>query len=153
MPTTPLRIRPFRPADLDDLADLLADPEVMRHIEPPYSRAAACTFLHQYGLGPNPAIFAVEDASGFAGYVIYHPYTPDSWELGWVLSRAVWGQGYASALTARLIEDARLRTNRLVIECSTAQEATRRIALKHGFTPAAPRDGLDVYCLDLHPDP
>lgn len=95
----------------------------------------------------------MEDDAGFVGYVIYHPYGPDSWELGWVLSRAVWGRGYASALTARLIEDARLRTNRLVIECSPAQEAIKRIALRHGFVPAGQQDGLDMYCLPLHPGP
>lgn len=146
-----LHIRPFRPSDLDALAALLADPEVMRYIEPPYSREQSRAFLAHHGLSASPAIFAVEDDSGFAGYVIYHPYDERAWELGWVLSPAVWGRGYASLLTARLIEDARLRTQQLVIECSPAQVASKRIALRYGFAPLGQQDGLDIFCLELHP--
>ncbi len=146
-----LHIRPFRPDDLDGLTRLLADPEVMRHLEPPYSPADSQAFLLRHGLSDSPAVFAVEDEGGFVGYVIYHPYDEDSWEIGWVLARSAWGRGYAGMLTDRLIGDARLRTKGLVIECSPAQAATRQIALKHGFTLFARQDGLDVYRLSLRP--
>ncbi len=49
-----LPIRPFRPSDLDDLANPLADPEVMRCIEPPYTRAQSRAFLARYGLSSSP---------------------------------------------------------------------------------------------------
>ncbi len=146
-----LHIRPFRPADLDGLTRLLADPEVMRCIEPPYSQEQSRAFLAHCGLSSSPAVFAVEDSSGFVGYVIYHPYDETAWELGWVLARSAWGKGYASALTSRLIEDARLRTKQLVIECAPSQLASKRIALRYGFAPLGQQDGLDVYRLDLHP--
>ncbi len=146
-----LHIRPFRPSDLDGLTRLLADPEVMRHLEPPYSPADTQAFLLQHGLSDSPAVFAVEDSSGLVGYVIYHPYDETAWELGWVLARSAWGKGYASALTSRLIEDARLRTKQLVIECAPSQLASKRIALRCGFAPLGQQDGLDVYRLDLHP--
>ena len=57
--------------------------------------------------------------------------------------------GYASELTQCLIEDARDKTDNLIIECLPAQTATGNIALKHRFSFAEHRDGLDVYRLSL----
>ena len=150
MHTARLRIRKFQVEDLDDLYDLLSDEDVMKYLEAPYTREAAKVFLHRCGLAEAPLIYAVEDCSGtFAGYVIYHPYDAASYEIGWVLRKNQWGKGYASELTRCLVEDARNRTDNLVIECLPAQTATGQIARKNGFSFVENRDGLDIYRLPL----
>ncbi len=150
MDTARLHIRRFRPEDLDDLFALLSDGAVMEHLEPPYTRERAGEFLEQCALSEPPPVWAVEDRQGdFVGYVIYHPYDDDAYEIGWVLRRDRWGQGYAGELTRRLIQDARGRTRRLVIECAPAQQSTARIARKHGFSFAGHQDGLDLYLLTV----
>lgn len=133
--TTPrLRVRRFEPTDLDELAGLLADAEVMRYLEPPFTREQTENFLKTAGLVENPLIYAVEDAKNrFVGYAIYHRYDDEFDELGWVLRRDRWGQGYASELTAAMVSDVRRRGRRALIECSPDQTATRVIAEKCGF--------------------
>ena len=102
--TDRLRLRMFRPDDLNDLAALLRDPEVMRYVEDgkPKDRAVAEKALHsiiahwqRHGFGR----WAVEEkASGeFVGLgglrslfgtpeVVYH------------LAKAHWGKGFATEL-------------------------------------------------------
>ena len=68
-----LKIRRFCREDTEELFRLISDPEVMRYLEPPYSRDAAERLLEEAGLGEAPLIYAVEDKEGgFAGYVISH---------------------------------------------------------------------------------
>ncbi len=128
--TKRLRIRPFQPSDLEELYELVSDEAVMKYIELPYSREQAAGLLEQALRGDPPFGYAVDDSRGnFMGYVIYHPYDKDSWELGWLLRADEWHKGYGDELTKVLVSDARGRTRRLVIECSPEQGATRAIAL------------------------
>lgn len=150
METERLRIRRFRQDDADALYRLLSDPEVMHFLEPPYTRRQAKDFLVRAGLCSPPKILAVETRAGtFAGYVIWHPYGRDAWELGWVLCRDAWHKGYARELTEAFIEEARGRTRTLVLECVPAQQATRAIALQNHFVYAGREDGCHIYKLRL----
>ena len=109
--TARLRLRAFTLADLDPYAAMSADAEVMRHIGAggPIERDVAwrhlalflgCWALHGHGM------WAIERKSdgaliGRAGFL-----DPPGWpgcELGWLLARDAWGQGYAleAALAAR----------------------------------------------------
>lgn len=143
-------IRDFCMGDLEALCGLLADPEVMRYLEPVYSKEQTRAFLKAAGLCKPPLIYAVEDHAGnFVGYVIYHAYEKESFELGWVLGREHWRKGYAQELTAALIRHAQGRTDALVIECAPEQTASIRLALKNGFCFEAYRDGCNVYRIAL----
>ena len=64
MKTRQLTVRPFREDDLEALFQLLSDPEVMRYLEPPFSREQTADFLHSAGICDPPLIYAVEDAAG-----------------------------------------------------------------------------------------
>lgn len=142
-----ITIRRMQPGDADALYRLLSDPEVMRHLEPPFDRTQAEAFLRRAGLAEPPLVYAAEESGSFIGYVIYHAYDEQSVEIGWVLLPEYWGHGYASALTDRLIDRARQEQKSVVIECAPAQEATRRIAIKKGFRACGSCDGLAVYRL------
>ena len=45
-----LRIRHFKENDLEDLHRLLSDEEVMRFLEPPFSKEKTTDFLREVGL-------------------------------------------------------------------------------------------------------
>ena len=141
-----LHIRRMTDLDMEPLLELLSDPEVMRFLEPPYTRDQVSAFL-QKGLSEKPPIYAVEANGTFIGYVIYHPYDEDSVEIGWVLLPEYWRKGYASRLTKQMIDKAVSEGKTVVIECDPQQEVTKHIAQKFGFIRSELRDGLNVYQL------
>ncbi len=145
-----LIIRKFKEEDLNDLYHLLSDDEVMKYLEEPFDYDKTSSFLHEAALTDNPLIYAVESGNhDFIGYVIYHPYEEDSYEIGWVIAGKHWGKGYADELTKMLINESKGKTKKLVIECTPLQTATKRIAEKNGFTYIGTVDGLDKYVLNI----
>lgn len=144
-----LSIRRFENTDADALYKLLSDEEVMRYIEPPYTRDKADSFLKKAGLSNSPLIYAVDDESGaFIGYVIYHDYEEGSKEIGWVIKKEVWRQGYAQALTSLLIDRAFSEEKTVVIECIPEQHVSKHIAKKYDFSYIGRRDSCDIYQLE-----
>lgn len=145
-----LTVRKMRADDLMPLHAMLSDPDVMKHIEPPFSLEKTAIFMNNAGISEHPMIYAVDDAENhFIGYVIYHGYEADSVEIGWVLKRGEWGHGYAQALTALLLEKARNEKKNAVIECSPEQAVSKHIAVKNRFSYCGCMDGCDVYKLTL----
>ena len=147
MTSRELLIRKMTFADLDDLCALLSDSEVMRYIEPPFSKEQTAQFLMDAGPSENPLVYAVEDSSSFIGYVIFHDYDEENMEIGWILKRDVWGKGYANILTKMLIDECRKLRKGAIIECDPRQAVTEHIAKKQGFRFSGKRDGCDVYKL------
>ena len=142
-----LIIRKMSERDIESLFSLLSDEDVMRYIEPAFTREKAHEFLMSAGLSEEPLIYAVDNDSAFVGYVIFHAFDEDSIEIGWVLHKRFWGNGYAQNLTKMLIDKAFELKKDVIIECSTEQEATKHIAQKYGFLLTESVDGLYVYKL------
>ncbi len=140
-------IRRFTPEDLGEMQALLADAQVMRFLEPPFSAEKATAFLEKQGLCPAPRILAAESEGAFIGYVIFHPYDENSYEIGWVLKKVFWGKGLAKKLTEILIGRAFARGKDAVIECLPEQSVSCHIAESFGFQYEGTADGLLVYRL------
>ena len=145
--TKRLILRRFTMADLEGLHAILSDREVMRYIEPPFTRLQTTRFIQAAGMDKTPLVYAIISRveNQLLGHVIWHPYDENSYELGWILGRAHWGQGYASELTAALVEKAAGELHHVVIRCVPEQKASCRIAEKHGFFFLGIQDGLTVY--------
>jgi acetyltransferase, GNAT family len=134
MVTERLKIRKFTNNDLTELYNLLSDEDVMEFIEPPFSLEKTADFLNSVALIDPPLIYTVEDFNqNFIGYVIFHEYDEDSFELGWILNKRYWGKGYANDLTKVFIERSSEIGKNLVIECYSNQEISKHIALKNDF--------------------
>ena len=141
-----LRLRTMCCGDLEELHALLSDAEVMRWLEPPFTREQTERFLQQAGLSDPPLIYAAENAEGeFLGYAIYHDYDDHGRELGWVLRPAFWHKGYADEMTALLTVLARREGKDAVIECIPEQTVSAHIARRHGFSYNGSANGLDIY--------
>ena len=140
-----LTIRKMREDDTAALSELLADPRVMKYLEPPFSEEKARQFLVSAGLSDPPLIWAAEDEDGFIGYVIDHDYDESSREIGWVLKQEVWGRGYAKELTRQLIARAEREGKDVILECDPEQSATKHIAEAAGFVYEVRRCGCEVY--------
>ena len=139
-------IRQFTIDDLEPLHDLLSDSEVMKYLEPPFTRKQTEHFLKSQGLAASPRILAVDDNNhSFIGYVIYHDYDDTGKEIGWVLKKEIWGHGMASLLTKQLVAMAASEGKDAVIECVPEQEVTRVIAENHGFRKVGENNGLLIY--------
>jgi RimJ/RimL family protein N-acetyltransferase len=109
--TERLELRPWRADDLDAYAAIVADSEVMRHMSGgPADRAAAwrqiALFIGHRELRGWSQAAVVERASGrlIGRGGLWEPEGWPGLEVGWVLERAAWGQGYASEL-GRAVRD------------------------------------------------
>lgn len=151
--TERLRVRRLTEADAEDLQAVLSDPDVVAHLEAPYTPERTREFIRDCGLGNKPLVYAIEHrvAGRVIGHLIYHAFDRDDcYEIGWVLHRGYWSQGIASELTEALIARSReARLSELVIECTPEQASTKRIADKYGFEHVGVVKGLEQYRLKL----
>lgn len=148
-------LRPPVPADLDSLARMFTDPEVMRYVA--WGRPLTATEVEQF-VERMIARFEIDGFGQFAlerradGAVIGRagllPLDSQTWksgflrdlgtnaeiELGWTLARAYWGCGYATeaALLARDWAWNELRLPRLVSIIQHGNDRSVRLAEKLG---------------------
>lgn len=140
--TARLRLREWREGDLDAFASMSADPEVMRHIGSGETVDRNGTWRVLAGFAGHWALrgcgmWAVErKADGaFIGRIGLHhpPYWP-CLELGYVLARAAWGQGFAREGAAAALAWAlrELPAQRLTSFIRPGNTASERVALALG---------------------
>ena len=139
--TPRLRLRPVGAGDLDAIADLNSDPEVMRTITGlPSTRAESAVWLERHlgywaqsgGLG---AWRVDEQGSGsFLGRAVLRPFG-DEVELGYALHRRFWGRGYATEAGQALLDYGirRCGLERVVAHTIADNVASQRVLVKLGF--------------------
>jgi RimJ/RimL family protein N-acetyltransferase len=147
--TARLTLRRFTPDDLDDLAALDADPEVMRYITGgrpiPRDEIADVVlpgYIAAYQRWAAFGTWVAQDEEGFAGWFALKP-TKDpqaetagtTVELGYRLARDRWGRGYATEGSIALIRKAFIELNvrRVVAQTMTVNAASRGVMEKAGL--------------------
>ena len=142
-PTARLRFREMTPADLEVMADMLGDPQVMTYYPAPKSREEAAAWIawnednyarHGYGLW----ILETHDG-GFVGDCGLTWQTVNGrceLEVGYHVRSDVQGRGYAKEAAQACVDLARdeARVDRLVAIIHPDNIASRRVAEHIGMT-------------------
>jgi RimJ/RimL family protein N-acetyltransferase len=141
--TARLAFREMTPADLDDMAALLGDPEVMTYYPRPKTRSEAAQWIdwnrrlyrmHGYGL------WVISDGDGFAGDCGLTPQVVDGvteLEVGYHVRTAAQGRGYATEAATACRDHARtvLGATRLIAIIHPDNRPSQRVAEKIGLRP------------------
>ncbi len=90
-----LLIREFTMADADDLHEILGDAETMLNLEPAYDFEKTKAFLQDFCIGRRGAVAAENQSGKLIGYILCNEVDPGEYELGWIIHRSFWRQGYA----------------------------------------------------------
>lgn len=167
--TPRLILRRWRDDDLAPMAEINADPEVMRYIGDGSPRdleqtAASIERWEEEWDDEGFGLFAVEllasgELAGMTGLSVpeFLPEVLPAVEIGWRLGRQFWGQGYASEAAHATLEFA-LQDRGLDRVISIAQlgnDASENVMRKLGMTPERdtthPVSGrpLRVHAIDL----
>jgi len=145
--TKRLTLRRFTPDDLDDLAALDADPDVMRFITGgraiPREEVAGVLlprYIAGYERWDGLGTWAAQDADGFAGWFALEPSRAGDEdetvvELGYRLASDRWGRGYATEGSIALIRKAftELNVRRVTAQTMTVNAASRAVMEKAGL--------------------
>ena len=142
--TARLQLRPVTSADADALFALHSSAHVLRYWDaPPWSERAraerfitACRQMREEGSGARLAIDRVSDGAfiGWCGLTRWNPGHRSA-SLGYCLSDAAWGRGYATEAARALLQWAfdTLDLNRVQAETDTRNAASARVLEKLGF--------------------
>lgn len=143
--TDRLILREMTGADLDDMASLLGDPEVMRYYPRPRTRAEAQEWIdwnlrlyRDYGFGLWAMV--LRDSGEFVGdcgLTLQHVDGAEEIEVGYHVRVSMQGNGYATeaALAARNFARDTLGLHRLIAIINPANTPSQRTAAKIGLQP------------------
>jgi RimJ/RimL family protein N-acetyltransferase len=138
-------MREMTGADLDDLAALLGDPEVMRFYPRPRTRAEAQDWIdwnlrlyRDYGFGLW--VMVLRDTGEFAGdcgLTLQQVDGAEEIEVGYHVRASLQGNGYATEAAAAARDFARdsLGLRRLIAIIDPANRPSQRVAAKIGLAP------------------
>ena len=141
--TARLRLRAFRPDDLDALCQVFGDPEVMKYISggEPRTREATAEGLNRSIEGWRKrgfGLWAVEERAtgrmvGYCG-LIYLEDTPEI-EVAYGLAKSAWGKGFAVEAARAALEFGfgELKLERIVAVVNPENVASRRVLEKLGM--------------------
>jgi len=144
--TERLILRPPDLRDLDAWAGFMADPDAMRFLGGPQSRAGAwraiALMAGSWAISGYGNFSVIEKASGrWIGRC--GPWWPEGWpgpEIGWAFDRSAWGLGYASEAARRCVAFAYdvLGWDRVVHPIDPDNAASIAVALRIGSARIGP---------------
>jgi RimJ/RimL family protein N-acetyltransferase len=167
--TDRLLLEPWQERHRDAWHRICRDPEVMRFIDLgvvwELDRADAVfdtALAHwlEHGFGWRSALDRANgDWLGFVGLnqigLGIEAIAPDEVEIGWWMTRAVWGRGYASEGATRICDEGfeRVGLERMIVRSQPANVASRRVCEKIGMhferdTTGRSGEALSIYALE-----
>ncbi|HKI04326.1 MAG TPA: GNAT family N-acetyltransferase [Thermoanaerobaculia bacterium] len=163
--TPRLRLRPFRPGDIDDYAALNEDPEVRHYLgggTEPWDRGRSwrhMAFLmgHWQLGGTGMWVLEHKESGELTGVIGFSE--PAGWpgfELAWILARRSWGHGYATEGARAALDHAFtvLGKDRVVSLIHPENQASIRVAERIGerLLQRINHLGRDMLCYGIDRD-
>ena len=151
-----LRLRPWHEADRAAFAQINGDPEVMRYLGGPLSRAASDARLDSYDrcwVQHGFCRWALETRAGeFLGCAGVMAWPEDHQplgahvEIGWRIKRSAWGHGYVTEAARAALDDVFIRVGLDEVLAYTAPDNLRSRAVMErlGLVRDPDRDFTDV---------
>jgi RimJ/RimL family protein N-acetyltransferase len=139
--TERLTLRGWREDDLAPYAAMTADPEVMRFMGGPRGEDETWREIALYAGHwelRGHGLWAVEREGALIGRVgLWRPRGWPGLEVGWLLARHAWGQGYATEAARASVEYAwrNLDAERLISLIAPDNQASARVAQRLGMEP------------------
>ncbi len=133
--TERLILRRFREEDLEALHDCLSDPEVVKFepYRPMTLEETAQSLSWRISTEAMIALERKEDGC-MIGNLYLGKQEYGTWELGFLLNRACWGQGYAPEACRALLAKAFAEgAHRIVAECDPENSASWHLLERLGF--------------------
>jgi len=142
--TKRLELRPTKDSDLEDLAKLYGDPEVMQYILPPLSRTIVAEMIDWFKkewkrLGYGYFALFEKQSGEFIGQCglqkIAGKPDADEIELAFVIAKIFWGQGYATEAAEAVLDFGFTRGGlcRIVALTLEGNRLSKRVLEKSGF--------------------
>jgi RimJ/RimL family protein N-acetyltransferase len=145
-------LRQWRDEDIDSFAEMNADPEVMRFLPKPLTRAEAEDFMARLRARIDErgwGLWAVEvdgNCAGFTGLAVptFSAHFTPCVEIGWRFRREHWGRSiaYSAALAAQAFAFDSLKLPELVSFTTAGNARSRRLMERLGFRRKAADDFL-----------
>ena len=141
--TARLALRRFTPGDLDWLAELYSDPDVMRYLGGVKDRAKAeelldTRILKYYQEHPGLGIWmTVERVTGtrLGFHLLNHIRGESIVQVGFTLEKSAWGKGFGTEMASAVLRYGfvELKLPRIVGMASLQNHASQRVLLKIGL--------------------
>lgn len=134
--TARLTLRPAEPEDLPALHAIFSDPEVMRHWSTPPDETIDATADRLSGFMRGERELGPEWMILHAGQLIGRIGLWRRWEVGYILARAAWGQGFATEALIALTAEAFARhpgCAALTADIDPRNTGSGRVLEKAGF--------------------
>lgn len=139
--TERLLLRPYLAEDADAFYRYMSDAEVLRFEPyPPLDRCESDEELHKRISDPDFIAVClppdeVHPWGHLIGHIFFSPCAFSSWEIGWMLDRASWGQGYAAEAARAVIDGAFTQSlaHRVIAMCNPENEASEHLMRRLGM--------------------
>jgi RimJ/RimL family protein N-acetyltransferase len=138
--TARVRFRRFTESDVDNLRALHGDPEVMRYLDAPHTRErieqkTMPTILAGYRDGGGYWVAIERATDAFLGWAELTYVGARTYELGYRIMRASWGEGYATEIAEALLHKAfdELHAERVIATTMAVNAGSRRVMEKSGL--------------------
>lgn len=137
--TPRLNLRPIAQTDWPAIHAYMSDPLVTTWLPEGRLDEAQSQAFVQKNTGANATAIAVvvrDSGELVVGHMVFHPwFGAATYEIGWVISRARQGRGYASEAAAALLAFAfgPLRCHRVIATCQPENPASWRVMEKLGM--------------------
>ncbi|MFT6068007.1 MAG: RimJ/RimL family protein N-acetyltransferase [Bacteriovoracaceae bacterium] len=150
MKTKRTYLRQFHSSDLEDLFEMMSDPEIMKHtgFREPQSKNSVAEKLLKWTQSKKVWAAIETDSEALIGWFMLKRTILDAPELGFMLIKSKWNQGFASEISKCILDYAfyQLGEEKVVASVDEENLASVKVLKKLGFVETKSYSGDKGIC-------